>query len=78
MRNQITDIGNFGYEIHKNGKFWKTYIYKKDTNSNYTLINTIRTLIEPEIKMILENINKSAATTEQQFSFKTSTVDMIR
>ncbi|WP_321429585.1 hypothetical protein [uncultured Methanolobus sp.] len=56
MTEQITDYGNFGYEIHKSGHFWKTYIYRKDTELNYELVNTVRTLLEPQVEMILGNI----------------------
>lgn len=58
MTNHIIYDGNFRYEIHKNGLFWKAYIYKNDRTSNYNLINTFRTLVKPDIKMIIENIEE--------------------
>ncbi|WP_319509003.1 hypothetical protein [uncultured Methanolobus sp.] len=76
MIDQIADFRDFGYEIHKNGLFWKTYIYKKYTESNYVLINTIRTLIEPDIKIILENVDEAIIAPDENFFCRTSTAEM--
>ncbi|WP_319508737.1 hypothetical protein [uncultured Methanolobus sp.] len=76
MNNQIADFRDFGYEIHKNGLFWKTYVYRKDTESNYALINTFRTLMEPDIKIILENVDEAIIVPEESFFSRTSTAEM--
>ncbi len=58
---QITDYRGFGYELHKNGLFWNTYIYKRELGFNYRLINIIRFLVEPKIEIIYETIDRTVA-----------------
>lgn len=67
MTGQITYLGNYGYEIHKNGLFWKTYIYKKETDLNYLLVDTVRTLVEPEIKQLHDKSIKMLSSPGKAF-----------
>lgn len=55
---RIIDYRDFGYEIHKNGLFWRTYIYKKESPSSYELINILRSLVEPSDDNIHRNIDQ--------------------
>ncbi len=61
MISQITDYGGYGYEIHKNGLFWDTYIYKKEPEFNYKLVNIIRFLVKPKSEMIHATIDRTVA-----------------
>jgi hypothetical protein len=63
----IAEYKNTAYETYKNGLFWQTYIYKKDINLNYRLINIARFLVKPEAEAIHEIIDKTASAINQQF-----------
>ncbi|TQD26720.1 hypothetical protein [Methanolobus vulcani] len=64
---QIAEYKNTAYETHKNGLFWQTYIYKKDIDHNYRLIDIARFLVEPEAEAIHEIIDRAASAINQQF-----------
>ena len=55
---RITDYRDFRYEIRKNGLFWYTYIYRKESAINYELINILRSLVEPSNENIHKNIDQ--------------------
>nr|WP_321496737.1 hypothetical protein [uncultured Methanolobus sp.] len=67
MYPQIAEYKNAAYETHKNGLFWQTYIYKKDADLNFRLIDIARSLIEPEVEVIQEIIDNTIATASQRF-----------
>jgi hypothetical protein len=66
MNPQIAEYKNTAYEIHKNGLFWQTYIYKKDTDLNYRLIDIARFLVKPEVEAIHEIIDKTSYSINNQ------------
>lgn len=67
MSPQIDEYKNAAYETHKNGLFWQTYIYKKDTDLNYKLIDIARFLVEPEVEVIHEIIDRTISAVDHQF-----------
>jgi hypothetical protein len=67
MYTQIVEYKNADYEIHKNGLFWQTYIYKKEANLNCRLIDIVRSLVKPEIELIHEIIGRTESAFNQLF-----------
>jgi hypothetical protein len=48
----------FGYEIHGNGLFWQTYIYKMESAITYSLIDIMKNLAKPSNEIIHRYIDQ--------------------
>lgn len=58
MPGRTADYKGFGYEVHKNGNFWHTYVYNKEPGIDHMIIDILRFLVEPNNETIHKNIDQ--------------------
>ncbi len=58
MSSTFAHYRGFGYEIHGNGLFWQTYIYKMEAGITYSLIDIMKNLAKPSNEIIHRYIDQ--------------------